>query len=89
MILQEELQKLLLMAPLALVIILNGVGLAGSALRRRALRNKRGGKRKCKNKSENGEKQPAHKASTENLLPIVSRRLYAHFWERDEASAIA
>ena len=42
MVLEEELEELLLMAPLALVVILDCVGLVGGGLRRGALRNEGG-----------------------------------------------
>jgi hypothetical protein len=44
MVLEEKVEELLLMAPLTLVVVLNGVWLACTGLRWSALRQKRAGK---------------------------------------------
>src|SRR5215471_11862988 len=49
MVLQEEIQKLLLMTPLNFVVVLHGVRMVGAALRRSALRKERGGSKSEEN----------------------------------------
>jgi hypothetical protein len=55
---EKEREEFLLMAPLALVVVLDGVGLAGRALRGCALRVKRG-ERRGEEKREEGEEESA------------------------------
>ena len=61
MILEEEVKELLLVTPLAFVVVLDGIGLAGPALGRRTLCIKRRGERGGECSGENREKQSAHK----------------------------
>src|ERR1035437_855843 len=73
-ILQEELQELCLMAPLALVVVLDGVRLVGANLRRRALCCQRCGQQRSGKDNggdnENNEKNPAHGTSLiESIVP--------------------
>jgi hypothetical protein len=82
-VLEEELQELLLMAPLALVVVLDCVWLIGATLRGRTLRQQRSCKRSGDAGDEDGENESAHKASTEVMVVIVPWRLYALPWKRN------
>ena len=66
-IFEEEIEELRLMAPLALVVILHGVGLVCTALGWSALGQKRSGERSGKNHGEKGEENSAHEASLKRL----------------------
>src|ERR1039458_6729578 len=69
-VLEEERLELGLMAPLALVVVLDGVGLIRADLRRRALGLERGGKGSGEENGENGEQNPAHGASLKRMVAL-------------------
>jgi hypothetical protein len=71
-ILEEELEEFLLMAPLAFVVVLDGVGLVGAGLRRRTLRRQGSCKGSSKDDGENDKNDPAHKASMDTMEAIVA-----------------
>src|ERR1022692_933797 len=58
------------MAPLALVVVLDSVGLVGATLRRGALCTNRSSQRQAKGHGEKSKKNPAHNASIQRMQAL-------------------